>query len=116
MENNKSGSKLLSDFKFYSSYSKFNEKTGKYETWEEATNRVFDGMHKIKFKEIYDNNEKFREYYEFAKESYKNKLVLASQRSLQFGGEPILKHNSKMFNCLASYCDRPRFFQDTMYR
>jgi ribonucleoside-diphosphate reductase alpha chain len=46
---------------------------------------------------------------------YKEKYVLASQRSLQFGGAPILKHNSKLYNCTASYADRPKFFQEAMY-
>ncbi len=109
------GQELLSNFKFYSSYSKYNEHTKKYETWDESVDRVFDEMHEIKFKKILDTNIKFREYYDFAKQKYKEKYVLASQRSLQFGGAPILKHNSKLYNCITSYCDRMKFFQDSMY-
>ncbi len=109
------GYKLLSDYKFYSSYSKYNDNIDRSETWEESVNRVFDNMHGIKFKNELENDSKFIEYYDFAKQKYQDKLVLASQRSLQFGGEPILKHNSKMFNCLTSYCDRPKFFQESMY-
>lgn len=113
--NDSIGRELLSNFKFYSSYSKYDETLNKYESWEDSVNRVFDKMHYIKFKNILDENEKFKKYYEFAKEKYKEKYILASQRSLQFGGEPILKHNAKMYNCITSYCDRIKFFQDTMY-
>lgn len=116
MKNNNSvGYDLLSNFKFYSNYSKFNNEKNRSETWEESVDRVFNEMHEIKFKNILENIPKFKEYYEFAKQKYKEKFVLASQRSLQFGGAPILKHNSKMFNCLTSYCDRSKFFQETMY-
>ena len=96
---NNAGQELLSKFKFYSSYSKYNDKLEKYETWEESVDRVFNEMHEIKFKNVLENNLKFKEYYEFAKEKYKEKYILASQRSLQFGGAPILKHNAKMYNC-----------------
>jgi hypothetical protein len=113
--NNSIGYDLLSDFKFYSNYSKFNNETNRSESWSESVDRVFNEMHEIKFKETLESNKKFREYYEFAKLKYKEKFVLASQRSLQFGGAPILKHNSKMFNCLSAYCDRPKFFQEAMY-
>ena len=109
------GQELLSNFKFYSSYSKYNDKLMKYESWDESVDRVFDEMHAIKFKEVLQNNSEFKIYYEFAKQKYKEKYVLASQRSLQFGGAPILKHNAKMYNCITSYCDRMRFFQDSMY-
>ena len=43
------------------------------------------------------------------------KRVLGSQRALQFGGSPILKHNARIYNCISSYCDRLRFFQECMY-
>jgi len=113
--NEKIGYDLLSNFKFYSNYSKFDEKKDKYENWNESVDRVFDQMHGIKFKNILNNDLKFKEYYEFARNFYKNKNVLASQRSLQFGGSPIMKHNAKMFNCTVSYCDRAYFFQEAMY-
>ena len=45
---------------------------------------------------------------------YKKK-VLGSQRGLQFGGEPILKRNAKIYNCTSSYCDRLRFFQECFW-
>jgi ribonucleoside-triphosphate reductase (thioredoxin) len=112
---NNVGQELLSNFRFYNGYSKYNEKTNKYENWDESVDRVFDEMHQIKFENVLKNNSEFLKYYEFAKDMYKKKYVLASQRSLQFGGAPILKHNAKLYNCITSYCDRIRFFQDSMY-
>jgi len=42
-------------------------------------------------------------------------MVLGSQRAMQFGGEPILKKNARIYNCTTSYCDRARFFQEALW-
>jgi ribonucleoside-triphosphate reductase len=109
------GYELLSNFKFQSNYSKYNNQIERRETWEESVDRIFTQMHDVKFKKILKNNDKFKEYYNFAIKKYKEKKVLGSQRALQFGGDPILKHNAKIFNCTVSYCDRINFFQEAMY-
>jgi hypothetical protein len=44
-------------------------------------------------------NPKFVEYFNFADKLYKEKSILGSQRALQFGGAPMMKHNMKMYNC-----------------
>lgn len=108
------GTKLASDIKFYSSYSKYLENEGRKESWKESVERVM-GMHKTKFQHIYETNDRFRELVDFAQNQYENKYVLASQRSLQWAAEPIFKHNARMFNCLTLYADRAAFFQETMY-
>jgi ribonucleoside-diphosphate reductase alpha chain len=43
-------------------------------------------------------------------DAVKNRKVLPSMRSLQFGGPAILKNHSRMFNCSFSAADRVRFF------
>ena len=43
------------------------------------------------------------------------KKVLPSMRSMQFAGDPIFKHNARMFNCVASHCDRIDFFSQCFY-
>lgn len=106
--------KLLSEFKLNSSYLKWKDELNRRESWGEACDRVFD-MHMSMFGDTYETNNKFKEYFDFALESYKNKDILASMRSLQFGGDSILKHHGRMFNCLSGYCDRPVFFQECMY-
>ena len=50
-----------------------------------------------------------------AYDAVKRKEILGSQRSLQFGGKPIIKHNARLYNCISSYADRTRFFQECMY-
>lgn len=43
------------------------------------------------------------------------KRVLPSMRSLQFGGEAILKNHSRLFNCSFSPVDRPEFFREYFF-
>lgn len=110
------GKELLSEFKFYSgNYSKYIDQKQRYESWEESVERVMN-MHKIKYK---DKLKKLSPYLDFVQQAYNEKLLLGSQRALQFGfaneDQGILKHNSKMYNCLSSYADRPSFFQEAMY-
>lgn len=75
------------------------------ETPKEAMQRVKD-MHLTKFdKEIHPwIEEAFEEVFEGR--------VYPSQRSTQFGGKAILEKNWRIYNCTASYCDRPRFFAE----
>lgn len=108
------GRKLMSDYKFYSSYSKYDEILKRKESWNDSVERIFN-MHAVKYSDKISNNEEFFNLFSFAKDKYKEKLVLGSQRALQFGGEPILKHESKLYNCITGYCDRVEFFQEAMY-
>jgi ribonucleoside-diphosphate reductase alpha chain len=109
------GLKLLSEIKFYNDYSKYSEELERKQNWSERVEDVMN-MHRNnpKFKEAFKNQE-FIDLFNFAENAYKNKLVLASQRTLQFAGEPIMKHNSRLYNCLTTYCDRPEVFQEAMY-
>ena len=102
---------LLSEAKFYDGYSRFNDDNDRYETWDEAVDRVME-MHE-KFYSTKMN--KITEYVEEAREAYKNQYVLGAQRALQFGGEQILKHQMRMYNCTSSYADRPEFFGEVFY-
>lgn len=103
--------RALADYTQYSKYARFIPEKKRRETWAEQVDRVFD-MHEKKFGDKLDN---MREEFEFAKSMVKRKMVLGSQRALQFGGNPILDKHAKIYNCSASYVDRPRFFQECMY-
>jgi intein/homing endonuclease len=94
-------------------YAQYNKNKKRRETWEEQTNRVFN-MHKVKFAKYLDN-EKFMEYFNFAKLHVLNKNVLGSQRALQFGGPSILNKNTRIYNCAATYIDRVKAFQEVMF-
>lgn len=111
MQSNK---ELLSNFKFYSgNYSIY--KDSKYESWNEAiTDRVMK-MHRGKYSKQILEHPELESLIDYAEDAYVNKLVLGSQRALQFGGKDIEKHNSKMYNCLTSYADRLNFFSEAMY-
>jgi len=78
------------------------------ETPTQAMQRV-KNMHLQFFKEEVHNhiNEAFEDV--FAKRVY------PSQRSTQFGGKAILDRNMRIYNCTASYCDRPRFFAEYLW-
>lgn len=110
-----SGSRLASEIKFALDYSRWNEEEQRNESWEDSVTRVMD-MHRNnpKFQKAFANPA-FQEYFSIADQLYKDKLILGSQRALQFGGAPIMKHNARMFNCLSSHCDRVEFFQEAMY-
>ena len=103
--------KFLSETKFYEGYSRYKDDQGQYESWNEAVDRVID-MHS----KTYNNkSNELSEYLEEARTAYKEQRVLAAQRSLQFGGEQLMKHQMRMYNCTSSYVDRPEFFGEVFY-
>lgn len=106
------GKQMMSQSKFYMGYSRWNEIENRYETWDESVDRVMN-MHREKYKDKL--TPELEELISFAETSYKNKNVLGAQRALQFGGDQIFKHESRMYNCSVSHCNRPRFFQEAMY-
>lgn len=103
---------MLSDSKFVMGYSRWSEQHGRYETWEEAVERVMN-MHREKYAD--KMTPELEEAIAFAEQAYKDKAVLGAQRALQFGGPQIFQHEARMYNCSFSYCDRAEFFQHAMY-
>lgn len=103
--------KELQEYTRISKYARYNNECKRRETWDEQINRVMN-MHKIKYVDVLADIKKEMEMAEYA---MKKKLVLGSQRALQFGGRAILEKNGRLYNCTASYCDRTRFFQEAMW-
>lgn len=104
----------LSDFIFQSKYSKYRPDLGRKETFEESVDRISQ-MHMKHLTEEYPlsiNNAEFVNDYLEAVESYKKQLIYGSQRALQFGGDPILRKNARLFNCAFTYCDRLEVFKE----
>lgn len=99
----------LQNYTFVSKYARWLEEKNRRETWKEAVDRVKDMMHTK-----YDSFG-IAEDINWAYDMMYKKKVLGSQRALQFGGDPILKRNAKVYNCTASYCDRIRFFQECFW-
>ena len=108
---NVNGRKLMSEAKFYESYSRWLENESRYETWEEAVSRVMS-MHRKKY--IDKMTPELEAAINKTEELYKKKAVLGAQRALQFGGEQLLKNNLKLYNCVSSHLDRPAFFGEYM--
>lgn len=81
--------KVLSDLIIHMKYSK--TINGVKETWEEIVNRNKQ-MHVNKFPLFKKEIDKTYEY-------VYDKKIVPSMRSLQFGGEPIIKHNMRIYNC-----------------
>jgi ribonucleoside-triphosphate reductase len=102
---------FLSQTKFYEGYSRFKDDDNRYESWDEAVDRVID-MHEQNY---IINNNTLQPYVEEARQAYKEQRVLGAQRALQFGGEQLMKHQMRMYNCTSSYVDRPAFFGEVFY-
>jgi ribonucleoside-diphosphate reductase alpha chain len=99
----------LQNYTFVSKYARWIEDKNRRETWKEAVERVKNMMH-TKYADF-----GVSEDINWAYDMMYKKKILGSQRALQFGGEPILKRHAKIYNCTASYCDRPRFFQECFW-
>jgi len=110
--NKELGKQMLSQSKFYMGYSRWKEDVGAYESWDEAVERVMN-MHR----KMYANKmtPALAAHIDFAEQAYKEKLVLGAQRALQFGGDQLMQHMARAYNCSVSYCDRPAFFNETFY-
>jgi len=99
----------LSSYVFASRYSRHRPDLSRYETREEAVDRVID-MHRTFYA-----GKAIEPELAFVREAMVDGLVLGSQRALQFGGQAILKSNARQYNCTGSYCDRPRFFAEAFW-
>lgn len=99
--------KALSDYTFVSRYARYNKSMGRRETWHEAVERV-KSMHLSKYPMAKDD-------IDWAFSHVHDMVALGSQRALQFGGEPILRKEARIYNCSAGYCDRLRFFQEATW-
>jgi ribonucleoside-diphosphate reductase alpha chain len=99
----------LQNYTFVSKYARWIPEKNRRETWKEAVERVKNMMHTM----YADKN--ISEEINWAYDMMYKKKVLGSQRGLQFGGDPILKRNAKIYNCTSSYCDRLRFFQECFW-
>lgn len=105
---------IISDYIFYSKYSRVKE-DGTKESWEESISRVMQ-MHWSFFenKITEGKREAFLKVFNTAWSAYENRLILGSQRALQYGGEQLLKNHLRLYNCTSSYLNRVAFFEECM--
>lgn len=86
----------IGNFVFTSKYARYDEKHQRRETWHEAVKRV-EKMHMRKYSFL---PAKDQETIAWAFDQVRDKNIVPSMRSMQFGGKPIEVHNTRMFNCL----------------
>lgn len=103
---------LMSQTKFYEGYSRWDESKTRYETWEESVARVMDMHRKYYASKM---TPELSRLIDEAESLYKLQYALGAQRALQFGGDQLLKHQMRMYNCTSTYADRPRFFSELFY-
>ena len=101
----------LQDYVFTSKYGRYIPAKKRRETFDEAVDRVIE-MHRQHFSA---KGLEVEDLLKIASDAMHNRLVLGSQRAMQFGGSPILKKNARIYNCTTSYCDRVEFFQESLW-
>lgn len=99
----------FSDYTFITKYARYNRKKKRRETWDEAVERVCD-MHLQRY-----GSRGIEDDISWAFEMVRNKKVLPSMRSLQFGGEAILANDARMYNCAFTHANRSRFFSEALW-
>lgn len=98
---------------------------GRRETYEETVTRV-EEMHMRRFVPGYADVHPYEwevpsshaALYDLIVDAFnavRRQEVLPSMRSMQFAGEAIQMNNARLYNCTASYVDRPRVFAETMW-
>lgn len=116
MENIVNSRKEIGDYIFVSKYAR--TVNGKKETWDQSIDRVME-MH---WKHLTDDMiisdsllDDLSKEMNFAEKLYRNQIILGAQRALQYGGNTLLKHHARNYNCAGSYANRISFFQELMY-
>lgn len=101
----------ISDYIFISKYARYNEDKNRRETLSEAVDRVSQ-MHLEKYSFLSDDD---KEKIKWAFEMVKDKKVVPSMRSMQFGGKAVFAHNSRLYNCGVRHIDSLRAFSEFFY-
>lgn len=101
----------ISNFIFTSKYSRYIDELNRRETWEEAVDRLLQ-MHLRKYSFL---NKDDKNKIKWAFDLVKQKRIVPSMRSLQFGGKAIEAHNARIFNCCVRHIDSLRSFAEMFY-
>lgn len=100
----------LSKYIFTDKYANHLAEAKRRESWLESGVRVFD-MHRRKFAHVPE----VMPYIDEAHEAFNEMIALGSQRVLQFGGAAVEKKNARAYNCVSTFADRPRVFQEAFW-
>ncbi len=97
----------ISDYIIAAKYARYIPELKRRETWNEIVDRIVK-FHTEHFPQL---EKEIKDAFQFVRE----KRVLPSMRSAQFAGEAARKENARLYNCCATYVDRPRVFAEIMY-
>lgn len=100
---------ILSDLAIHMKYARYDKDKQRRELWEELVQRNKE-MH-VKMYGDKLNEGVFEEAYK----AILNKEILPSMRSLQFGGLPIERNPSRIYNCAYLPIEHPDAFSETMF-
>lgn len=102
----------ISNYIFISKYARYNELLERRETWEECVDRVTT-MHINRFRKKVSKEDLTEIKWAF--QQVKDKKVVPSMRSMQFGGKAIEAHSSRIYNCSVRHIDSIRSFAESFY-
>jgi hypothetical protein len=103
--------KEMSKFIFTSKYARFNSYAERREDWNECIDRSL-AMHLKKFRKTLP--QKDLEEIKWAFDMVREKKVVSSMRSTQYGGLGVEKMNLRIFNCSARHVDSLRSMSEFM--
>jgi ribonucleoside-triphosphate reductase len=98
---------ILSDITVHMKYAKYLPKKERRETWNELVNRN-KNMHIKTYPNLKDE---INDVYKMVKD----KKILPSMRSMQFGGKPIEINPARIYNCAFAPIDDWRVFSEVMF-
>jgi ribonucleoside-triphosphate reductase len=97
----------VADYIHASKYARYVPELQRRELYDETVARV-ELMHMKRFPEL---RQEINEAFDLVRE----KKVLPSMRSMQFGGQAIEVNNARQYNCSSTLVDRPRVFAEAMF-
>tara|TARA_R100001443_G_scaffold1627_3_gene5851 strand:- start:2016 stop:3935 length:1920 start_codon:yes stop_codon:yes gene_type:complete len=100
------------EFIHLSRYARWNEDTGRRETWQETVARYFDFMQEHLKKNNKTDISKIRKELE---QAVLNLEIMPSMRALMSAGTALERDNVAGFNCSYVAVDTPRAFDETLY-
>lgn len=107
--------KAIAEYIHASKYARYREDLGRREVYAETVARV-EEMHLRRFGHIEDVDKRtMADRIRWAFDFVRQKKVLPSMRSLQFGGAAMEANNCRGYNCSATLIDRPRAFAEALY-
>lgn len=102
--------RAISDYIHASKYARYQPSLLRREVYAETVDRV-EAMHLRRYGDVPG----MREEIAWAFDLVRDKRVLPSMRSMQFGGEAIEVNNNRIYNCSFTLVDRVRAFAEAMF-